>query len=182
MESKNLSKISQNSETALEKSVNPLSLPKISKISISVGLGNNKENKDIIDSIENELTAITGQKPKKTVAKKSISGFKVREGQHIGFKVTLRGKRMWQFLKKLTSVVLPRVRDFEGISDKSIDDCGNLSFSIKEQSVFPEIKPDESKCVWGMTITFSLDKKSRKNLVEQYYREIGIVFMKGANG
>lgn len=155
---------------------NALSLSWIEKISVSVGLGQNKENKEIVEFIEKELSLITGQKPKFTTAKKSISGFKLREGQHIGFVVTLRGRRMWQFLEKLTSAVLPRVRDFDGINEKSIDSSGNLSFSLLEQAVFPEIIPDEIRAVWGMTITMTLNKKADKEYAKKYYQSIGIVF------
>lgn len=164
------------SKIAKELGRNALSLPQIEKISVSVGLGQNKENKEIVEFIAKEVALITGQKPKSTVAKKSISGFKLREGQHIGYVVTLRGRRMWQFLDKLVSVVLPRVRDFDGISEKSIDSSGNLSFSLLEQSVFPEISPDEVRAVWGMTITLVLDKKADKKYAKQYYQSIGIVF------
>lgn len=163
---------------AKQMKLNPLALPQVVKTSISVGLGQNKENKEIVKSIENEIALVTGQKPKFTRAKKSISGFKLREGQHIGFVVTLRGKRMWQFLEKLTSVVLPRVRDFDGINDKSIDKNGNLSFSLMEQVVFPEIKPDETKGIWGMTITLTLSKKAEKAFAIKYYSSIGLIFLR----
>jgi len=164
---------------AKEMKLNPLSLPQVVKTSVSVGLGQNKENKEIVESIEKEIAAVTGQKPKITRAKKSISGFKLKEGQHIGFVVTLRGKRMWQFLEKLTNVVLPRMRDFDGINDKSIDKNGNLSFSLMEQVVFPEIRPDEIKGIWGMTITLTLNKKAEKKFAMKYYSSIGFVFKKG---
>lgn len=156
--------------------VNLLSLPKINKAVISVGLGNNKESKELVASIEKELALISGQKPRETKAKKSISGFKIREGQHIGYAVTLRGKRLWQFVEKMTAIVLPRVRDFDGISEKSIDKNGNLNFSIKEQTVFPEVKPDEAKCIWGMTITLTLSKKADHKLAKTYYKGLGLVF------
>jgi large subunit ribosomal protein L5 len=159
-----------------EKEVNLLSLPKINKVVVSVGLGPNKENKDLIASIEKELSLLSGQKPRKTKAKKSIAGFKIREGQHIGYAVTLRGKRLWQFIAKVTSIVLPRVRDFDGISESSIDKNGNLNFSFREQTVFPEIKPDETKCVWGMVVTLALDKRADRESAKDYYKGLGFVF------
>ncbi len=156
--------------------VNVFSLPKVEKIVVSVGLGPNKDNKELIGLIGKELALITGQKPKETKAKKSISGFKIREGQHIGYTVTVRGDRMWQFLSRIINIVLPRIRDFDGISDKSIDNNGNLNFSVKEQISFPEIKPDEVKSIWGMTITVSLDKKTDPKVAKAYYSSLGFIF------
>jgi len=161
---------------------NYLSLPRIDKIVVSVGLGEHKENKELTESIGKEIAEITGQKPKIARAKKSISGFKIRENQHIGYVVTLRGKTMNGFLNKLIKVVLPRVRDFDGINEKSLDKCGNLNFSIKEQVFFPEIKPDESKCVWGMTITISLKKKTDPVIAKDYFKKLGFIFKGGENG
>ena len=154
----------------------------VNKVSVSVGLGANKESKEIISSIEKELSELTGQKPKYTRAKKSIAGFKIRENQHIGFVVTLRGKRMWQFIDKINKAVLPRVRDFEGIDEKSIDSSGNLNFSIKEHIVFPEIVHDQTKSQWGMSITLTLNKKSKRNYAKTYYEKIGFILKGGQNG
>ena len=161
---------------------NQHSISFINKASVSVGLGQYKENKGLVEAIEGELSAVTGQKPKVTRAKKSISGFKIREGQQIGFVVTLRGKRMWDFINKTISAVLPRVRDFDGISNKSIDSSGNMTFAIKEHTVFPEIKADESKAAWGMAITLTLNKKTDKKTAEAYYKKIGFIFKGGNNG
>lgn len=156
--------------------INRLALPRVEKVLVSVGLGPNIGNKEIVESIEKELALITGQKPKKTTAKKSISGFKIRQNQHIGFLVTLRGKRMWQFIYKLINIVYPRIRDFDGIPTKSIDTGGNLNIAIREQLVFPEIKPDEIKATWGMTITLSLNKNTKVDVAKNYYTNLGFIF------
>ena len=117
--------------------------PKIEKIVLNIGVGDAVSNSKLLDDAVNELTLITGQKPVVTRAKKSIAGFKLREGQAIGCKVTLRGERMYEFLDKLVNVSLPRVRDFRGVSNNSFDGRGNYTIGIKEQIIFPEIKFDE---------------------------------------
>lgn len=152
------------------------SLPRLSKVIITVGLGPFRERKDMLEAIEKELLQITGQKPKFTVAKKSIAGFKLREGQTVGYQVTLRGARMWDFTEKLVSVVLPMLRDFEGVNPKSIDRCGNLTLAVKEQIIFPEVKADEVKESWGLGITFSLKGKQDADSSQQYFKELGFIF------
>ena len=151
-------------------------LPRLSKVIVTVGLGPFRERKDIVEEIEKELTEITGQKPKFNIAKKSIAGFKLREGQTVGYQVTLRGNRMWDFSEKLVTVVLPRLRDFEGVDTKSIDRCGNLTLAVKEQVIFPEIKADEVKESWGLGITFTLKSPADVELSKQYFKELGIIF------
>ena len=113
--------------------------PKIEKIVLNIGVGDAVSNSKLLDDAVNELTLITGQKPVVTRAKKSIAGFKLREGQAIGCKVTLRGERMYEFLDKLVNVSLPRVRDFRGVSNNSFDGRGNYTLGVKEQLIFPEI-------------------------------------------
>ena len=117
--------------------------PKIEKIVLNIGVGDAVSNSKLLDEAVNELTLITGQKPVVTRAKKSIAGFKLREGQAIGCKVTLRGERMYEFLDKLVNVSLPRVRDFRGVSNNSFDGRGNYTLGVKEQLIFPEIDFDK---------------------------------------
>ena len=130
-----------------------MQIPKIDKVVINVGAGDAKENSKVIDSIIGDLALISGQKPVATYAKKSVANFKLRQGMKIGVKVTLRGERMYDFLQKLICVVLPRIRDFRGISSKSFDGRGNYTLGLKEQSLFPEINYDEIETVLGMNIS-----------------------------
>jgi large subunit ribosomal protein L5 len=132
---------------------NPMAVPHLNKIVVNMGMGEATQNAKILDPAVNELGQITGQKPITTKAKKSIAAFKVREGQAIGAMVTLRGDRMWEFLDRLLNVVLPRVRDFRGVSTKSFDGRGNYTLGLHDQLIFPEIdysKVDKTK---GMNVT-----------------------------
>ena len=124
--------------------------PKIEKIVLNIGVGDAVSNSKLLDDAVNELTLITGQKPVVTRAKKSIAGFKLREGQAIGCKVTLRGERMYEFLDKLVNVSLPRVRDFRGVSNNSFDGRGNYTLGVKEQLIFPEIDFDKVNKLGGL--------------------------------
>lgn len=132
---------------------NVFAVPQIAKVVINVGVGDAYQNAKALESIVNELTWITGQKPVITKAKKSIAGFKVREGMPVGVKVTLRGKRMYLFLSKLISVVFPRIRDFRGFSDSGFDGFGNFNIGLKDQLVFPEIDYDKIHSLRGMNIS-----------------------------
>jgi large subunit ribosomal protein L5 len=132
---------------------NPMAVPHLNKIVVNMGMGEATQNAKILDPAVNELGQITGQKPITTKAKKSIAAFKVREGQAIGAMVTLRGDRMWEFLDRLLNVVLPRVRDFKGVSTKSFDGRGNYTLGLHDQLIFPEIdyaRVDKTK---GMNVT-----------------------------
>ena len=144
--------------------------PKIEKIVLNIGVGDAVSNSKLLDDAVNELTLITGQKPVVTRAKKSIAGFKLREGQAIGCKVTLRGERMYEFLDKLVNVSLPRVRDFRGVSNNSFDGRGNYTLGIREQIIFPEIDFDKVNKVRGMDIvivtTATTDEESRELLTQ----------------
>ena len=131
---------------------NHLAVPKLDKIVLNMGLGEAVQNGKIIDSALEEMTAITGQKPMVTKAKKAIANFKLREGLPIGVMVTLRGTRMYEFLDRLVSVALPRVRDFKGVPDKSFDGRGNYSLGIREQVIFPEINLDKVDKIKGLTV------------------------------
>jgi large subunit ribosomal protein L5 len=143
-------------------------VPKIEKIVINMGVGDAVQNAKALDSAVEELALISGQKPVVTRAKKSIAGFRLREGMPIGAKVTLRGERMYEFLDKLISVSLPRVRDFRGVSKKSFDGRGNYTLGIKEQLIFPEIDYDKVNKVRGMDIvivtTANTDEEARELL------------------
>jgi len=134
------------------KRTNPLSLPRLSKIVINVGLGKVEHRDQTIKSVAEQLAIITGQKAKVTQARKSIAGFKLRQGDAIGVMVTLRGKRMYQFFEKLVRIVLPRVKDFQGISPTAFDQSGTYSLGLTEQIVFPEIEYDKIDKVRGLQI------------------------------
>ena len=142
-----------------------MQIPKIEKIVINMGCGDAVANSKVLDDAVEELTIITGQKPVVTKAKKSIANFKLREGMPIGCKVTLRGERMYEFLDKLVSIALPRVRDFHGVNGNAFDGRGNYTLGVKEQLIFPEINFDQVKKVRGMDIvivtTAATDEEGR---------------------
>lgn len=141
---------------------NKLQTPHITKVVINVGVGRFIKEPHFIENVEKTLTRITGQKPVRTKAKKSISNFKIREGMDIGVMVTLRGPRMYNFLEKLLKVTLPRVRDFHGISAKSFDKQGNYAFGLKESIAFPEVKQEEIEKVHGLQIIVSTTARSKQ--------------------
>ena len=131
-------------------------VPKLEKITINVGLGKAKDDKKMFETATNTLRKVTGQEPQPTYAKNSIAGFKLREGNKIGLKVTLRGDKMYEFMDRLITVVLPRLRDFHGVSLKAFDRQGNYSLGLVDQSVFPELTFDETTTVHGMQAVFSI--------------------------
>lgn len=140
---------------------NNLAVPRLTKVVINIGIGKFRDDQKFVEAIENNLKRITGQKPVYTLSKKSISAFKVRSGDKVGLKVTLRGKRLHQFLDKLINVTFPRVRDFQGIdAKKSLDQQGNLNIGFKEQIVFPEIKSDEIEKIHGLEVALTTTAKS----------------------
>ncbi len=145
-----------------------MQVPKVDKIVINMGVGDAVQNSKVLDNAVEELAALSGQKPIVTKAKQSIAGFRLREGMPIGAKVTLRGERMYEFLDKLVSISLPRVRDFRGISKKSFDGRGNYTLGVKEQLIFPEIDYDKVSKVRGMDIvivtTANTDEEARELL------------------
>ncbi|MFT6303244.1 MAG: large subunit ribosomal protein L5, partial [Pseudomonadales bacterium] len=132
-----------------------MQVPRIQKITINMGLGEALSDKKVIEHAVKDMTAISGQKPVVTVARKSIAGFKIRDGYPIGAKVTLRRERMYEFLDRLVAVAIPRIRDFRGISPKSFDGRGNYSMGVKEQIIFPEVDYDKIDAVRGMDITIT---------------------------
>lgn len=147
---------------------NIMQVPKINKVVLNIGVGEAVQNPKAMDGAVSDLTIITGQKPIITKGKKSIAGFKLREGMPIGCKVTLRGERMYDFLDKLINIVLPRVRDFRGVSPQAFDGRGNYSLGIKEQTIFPEIEFDKIDKIRGMEIniitTANTDEEARELL------------------
>ena len=147
-----------------------MQLPKVEKIVINMGVGDAVQNSKALDTAVEKLTIITGQKPVVTKAKKSIAGFRLREGMPIGAKVTLRGERMYEFLDKLIAIALPRVRDFRGVSKKAFDGRGNYTLGVKEQLIFPEIDYDKVSKVRGMDIvivtTANSDEEARELLTQ----------------
>ena len=151
--------------------------PKIEKIVINIGVGDAVSNSKLLDEAVNELTLISGQKPIITRAKKSIAGFKLREGMPIGCKVTLRGERMYEFLDKLINISLPRVRDFRGVSNNSFDGRGNYTLGVKEQLIFPEINFDKVNKLRGMDIVFVTTAKTDEE-GHELLAQLGMPFKK----
>ena len=151
--------------------------PKVEKIVLNIGVGDAVSNSKLLDEAVNELTLITGQKPVITRAKKSIAGFKLREGAPIGCKVSLRGERMYEFLDKLVNISLPRVRDFRGVSNNSFDGRGNYTLGIKEQLIFPEINFDKVNKLRGMDIVFVTTAKSDEE-GRELLAQLGMPFKK----
>ena len=145
-----------------------MAAPQIKKVIVNVGIGKIVKENDKIEEVVNALTAITGQKPVKTKAKKAIAGFKTRAGMEVGVKVTLRGARMWQFIDRLVSATLPRTRDFQGITRKSVDKGGNISIGIKEHLIFPEILPEKVKYIFGLQVTISTTAHSQEEGLELF--------------
>lgn len=148
---------------------NKMALPKVQKVVLSVGLGEAKDNQGILDKVKQYIGAIAGQKPIVTHAKKSIAAFKVVQGQPVGVTVTLRGEKMYSFLDKLMNIVLPKVRDFKGISDEAFDGNGNLNMGIKEQVIFPEVDYKTVDKIRGMAVTIvttAKDKQQGRKLLE----------------
>jgi large subunit ribosomal protein L5 len=133
----------------------PMQVPRLQKVTLNMGVGEAKQNSRALDEAVEQLALIAGQRPVITRAKKSIAGFKLREGMPIGCKVTLRGSRMWEFLDRLTSVALPRIRDFRGLDPSSFDGRGNYSMGVREQIIFPEIDYDRIDTVRGLDVTIT---------------------------
>ena len=154
---------------------NPHSLPKLQKIVVNMGVGKALQDKNRIDQAAEQLAQITGQKAQVTLAKVAVSGFRLREGNAIGCRVTLRGRRMYEFLDRLISVALPRIRDFRGVNPKSFDGHGNYSLGLTEQQVFPEIDPDKVTFVQGMDVTF-VTSTNNDDEARELLRSFGMPF------
>src|SRR6201993_624313 len=140
---------------------NPHQAPKVQKIVVNIGLGKAKDDKKILEVATNTLRKITGQQPVETVAKNSIAGFKLREGNKIGLKVTLRGERMYEFMDRVINLVIPRLRDFHGVNPKAFDRQGNYAIGFSDQSVFPELSFEETTTSHGIQVIFVINTKAR---------------------
>lgn len=161
---------------------NVMQIPKVEKVVLNIGMGESIGNSKAMDAAANDLATITGQRPIVTKSKKAISNFRLRIGMPIGLKVTLRGERMWAFLEKLLTVALPRIRDFQGVPDRSFDGRGNYSLGLKEQLVFPEIEYDKIDRLRGMEITIVTTAKTDEE-ARALLRSLGMPFQqKGAGG
>lgn len=157
---------------------NPHEVPRLEKIVVNVGLGKAKDDKKIMEVATNTLRKITGQQPIETVAKNSIAGFKLREGNRIGLKVTLRGDRMYEFIDRVITLVLPRLRDFHGVSAKAFDGQGNYSLGFIDQSVFPELSFEETTNAHGLQIVFVINAKEKEH-ARALLEKFGMPFQKG---
>jgi large subunit ribosomal protein L5 len=160
---------------------NPMMVPRITKVVVNMGLGEAVQKPSVIETALDEMVSITGQRPVITRARRSIAGFKLREGMPIGVKVTLRGDRMYQFLERLLYIALPRVRDFKGVSDTAFDGHGNYSLGIREQIIFPEIDYDKVDSVRGMNITIVTDAENDEQS-RTLLRLLGMPFRRRNNG
>lgn len=137
-----------------------MQVPRIEKITLNMGVGEAVADKKVLENAVRDMTAISGQKPLITKVRKSVAGFKIREGYPIGCKVTLRGERMWEFLERLICIAMPRIRDFRGVSSKSFDGRGNYSMGVREQIIFPEIEFDKVDAIRGMDVTITTSAKT----------------------
>ena len=150
-------------------------VPRITKAIVTVGVGKNRDNKTYIEAVQKDLAVITGQKPSERRAKKSIAGFNVREGNLVGYSVTLRGKRMEDFLARFVGTVLPRIRDFRGLSLSVLDGQGNVSIGLTEHLAFPEIRADKTDVIFGVGVTF-VTTATENEIAEKMFRALGFPF------
>lgn len=157
---------------------NRLAVAKLEKIVVNVGIGSDPNGEKAVDAVKQQLAAITGQTPRTTAARISVASFKLREGQIIGVSVTLRGERMWSFFDKVMSVVLPQLKDFNGIPTTAFDNSGNYNLGMKEQIVFPEIDYDEIDRVRGLQITYTISNSSGKAESFDLLQKLGMPFAK----
>jgi len=156
---------------------NVMQAPKLEKVVLNVGFGRHAKDKAYIQSVKEGITAISGQKPVLTKARKSISAFKIREGMTIGCAVVLRGQRMYDFVEKLVNVTFPRVRDFRGISEKHVDRSGNMTVGFKEHTAFPEIKVDDVENTYGLEVCLATSAKTKEEGLE-LFKLLGFPFKK----
>ncbi len=155
------------------------SLPRLTKIVVSMGVGKATEDRKLLDEVMEQLAQITGQRPQRTRSKKAVAAFRLREGMEVGCRVTLRGQRMYEFLDRLVALALPRVRDFRGLNPRAFDGRGNYSMGLNEQLVFPEINPDKVNAVQGMNITLVTTAKNDDE-GRILLRELGLPLQKEA--
>lgn len=147
---------------------NDFQVPKIKKIVVNAGIGKFIKDSNLVADVKNSMAVICGQKPLMAKAKQSIAGFKIREGQEIGMKATLRGKRMWDFMERLVGAAIPRTRDFQGIKESAVDANGNLNLGIREHVIFPEILPENVKNMLSIQVTIVVDVKNREMGMELF--------------
>lgn len=159
------------------KITNIMAVPKVEKIVVNVGVGEATTSKTVLEKVREQIGLITGQRPIITKARKSISAFRIREGLPIGVKVTLRGSKMYAFLEKLVKIVIPRLRDFRGISEVNLDEHGNLNLGLTEQTIFPEIEYDKVDKIRGLQITIVTNAKTKEQ-GKKLFEVIGIPFKK----
>ena len=160
---------------------NIFDVPRLQKIIISVGLGRAKDDKRLLEVASNTLRKITGQQPVETTARQSIAAFKLREGSKIGLKVTLRGERMYEFADRFINIILPRLRDFHGVSPRSFDKQGNYSIGLIDQSVFPELTFEDTSTPHGMQVIFNIKAKDAEQ-ARALLEKLGIPFERSTNG
>ena len=153
----------------------PMQVPRLEKITVNMGVGDAKQSTPTLEAATEQLATITGQRPSVRRARKSIASFKVREGMPVGVSVTLRGARMWEFLDRLVSIALPRIRDFRGLSPRSLDGRGNYSLGVREQIIFPEIDYDDVETVRGLDVTITTTAQSDEEALA-LLRELGLPF------
>lgn len=156
---------------------NKMEAPKLKKIVINAGIGEFRENREAVESFVNDLASLAGQQPSFRKARLSESGFKIRKGDIVGYTVTLRGERMWAFLDKFVSIVLPRVRDFQGLNLKSFDDRGNYSVGLKEHVIFPEVNPNTIKGIRSLQVNFSFSSQGKEHS-QAFLEAVGMPFKK----
>lgn len=142
---------------------NVMQVPKIGKVVVNVGIGKFLKDGNSVNEIMESMRSITGQKPVMTKSKKSIAGFKIREGLEVGIKTTLRGRRMWDFIEKLVGAAIPRIKDFRGIKESTIDSKGNMNLGIKEQLIFPEIFPEQVKTIYSLQVNISTNARNKED-------------------
>lgn len=161
---------------------NILAVAKLAKITLNVGIGNEQTNREqVVKNVTKQMTAITGQKPSVALARMSIASFKLREGEPVGIVVTMRGERMWDFLDRLVSLVLPQVKDFSGVSATAFDQVGSYSLGLSEQIVFPEINYDDIDRVRGLQMIFTIKNSSGRDESFDLLKELGMPFKKEEN-
>lgn len=154
---------------------NPFAAPRVMKVTLNVGIGKFQKEQARVDEILATLGAITGQKPVLVKARKAIAGFKIREGLEVGARVTLRGRRMWQFLDRFLYATLPRTRDFQGIPVSSVDASGNCNIGLREHMIFPEVVPEKVQTIFGLQVTVTTTAKNREGGME-LFRRLGLPF------
>lgn len=160
---------------------NILAVPKVEKIVINTGIGRTLDNPKLLEGIISDLTLICGQKPIITPARKAISGFKIKKGDAVGLKVTLRGNRMYDFLEKLINITMPRIRDFRGVKVESLDKNGNLNFGVKEHTIFPEMKGEKIQTPFGLQVTIVTTAKNPKQ-AQKLFESLGMIFEEKQKG